>query len=116
MTHPTSRIQNDVHQPIRLGILAILNGVTRADFRFLKDSLGTTDGNLGRHIQVLEEAGLVEVTKVFEDRKPRTWLSTTRQGREAFRAEVAALRELLDSVERGSSPLGPQTLGGDASP
>jgi DNA-binding MarR family transcriptional regulator len=99
MNHPTSRMHDDVHQRVRLGILAILNGASQADFRYLKDALGVTDGNLGRHIQVLEEAGLVEITKVFEGRRPRTWVKITRAGRSAFHAEVAALRELIESLE-----------------
>lgn len=103
MSHPVSRIQDDVHQRVRLGILSILSGATRADFRFLKDALGVTDGNLGRHLQVLEEAGLVAVNKVFEERKPRTWLNITREGRVALRAEVTALRELLASIEAGET-------------
>ena len=103
MTHPTSRMQDDVHQRVRLGILAILNGASRADFRYLRDALGVTNGNLGQHIQVLEAAGLVEVTKVFEDRKPRTWVRITRAGRAAFQAEVAALRELIESLDGHAS-------------
>lgn len=109
MNHPVSRIDDDVHQRIRLGILAILSGTTRADFSFLKESLGATDGNLGRHIQVLEEAGLVEVNKVFEGRKPRTWLTITKAGRAALHSEVQALREIIERVdptpEESSRPL-----------
>ena len=48
------QLDDDVHQRVRLGILALLAGVSRADFAHLKTSLGTTDGNLGRHLQVLE--------------------------------------------------------------
>jgi DNA-binding MarR family transcriptional regulator len=99
MTHPTNRINDDVHQRVRLGILAILNGAARADFRFLRESLGVTDGNLGRHLQVLEEAGLVAIDKVFENRRPRTWVKITRAGKAAFSDEVAALRELLAAAE-----------------
>ncbi len=105
MTHPASRISDDVHQRIRLGILAILSGAQRADFRFLKDSLGVTDGNLGRHIQVLEEAGLVSVEKVFEGRKPRTWLKITRAGKAALESEVDALRELVAAVDESRTSL-----------
>ena len=100
MTHPTNRLQDDVHQRVRLGILAILHGAARADFAFLRTTLGLTDGNLGKHLQVLEEAGYVAIDKVFENRRPRTWVKITRQGRDAFDVELAALRELIASAER----------------
>jgi DNA-binding MarR family transcriptional regulator len=65
----------------------------------LKESLGLTDGNLSRHLQVLEEAGFVHIDKTFEGRRPRTWITSTRPGRAAFASEVAALRELIAGVD-----------------
>jgi DNA-binding MarR family transcriptional regulator len=105
MTHPTNRLNDDVHQRVRLGILAILDGAERADFRYLRETLGVTDGNLGRHLQVLEEAGFVTIQKVFENRRPRTWAKITRAGRTAFHVEVAALRELVAATEQPSPGL-----------
>lgn len=99
MTHPTNRMSDDVHQRVRLGILAILDGAARADFRYLKDTLGVTDGNLGRHLQVLEESGLVKVDKVFERRRPRTWVSITREGKSALHRELTALKEMIAQLE-----------------
>jgi DNA-binding MarR family transcriptional regulator len=99
MTHPTNRIQDEVHQRVRLGILAILNNAARADFGYLRDTLGVSDGNLGRHIKVLEDAGLVATKKVFEQGRPRTWITITRKGRAAFRDELAALRDLIAAAE-----------------
>jgi DNA-binding MarR family transcriptional regulator len=102
MTHPINRLNDDVHQRVRLGILAILDGASRADFRYLRETLGVTDGNLGRHLQILEDAGLVAIQKVFDNRRPRTWIKITRTGRAAFRAEVAALMEIVASTEVAS--------------
>jgi DNA-binding MarR family transcriptional regulator len=99
--HPSQRLDDVVHQRVRLGILAVLAEADMADFAFLKDRLNLTDGNLSRHVQVLEEAGFVKVTKGFEGRRSRTWISATRSGRAAFAAEVAALRELIAAAERG---------------
>jgi len=97
--HPSQRLDDTVHQRVRLGILAVLAEADLADFGFLKDSLGLTDGNLSRHLQVLEEAGFVTIAKTFEGRRPRTWISSTKPGRAAFAAELAALRELLAAVD-----------------
>jgi DNA-binding MarR family transcriptional regulator len=100
MTHPTRRLDDAVHQRTRLGILAVLCEVGRADFTYLRTTLELTDGNLSRNLRRLEEAGYVEVDKVIEGRRPRTWLEVTRDGRAAFEAELAALRDLLAAAGR----------------
>ena len=103
VTHPALRLDDIVHQRVRLGILAVLTEASRADFAFLRDSLDLTDGNLSRHIAVLEEAGLVKVKKGHEGKRPRTWVQATRRGRAALEAEVTALRELIARVDGGSA-------------
>ena len=97
MSHPTLDLDEVVHQRVRLGVLAVLREVDQADFTFLRDTLGVTDGNLSRHLTVLEEAGCVKIKKVFEGKRPRTWVTATRAGREAFAREIAALRALVDA-------------------
>jgi DNA-binding MarR family transcriptional regulator len=98
--HPIQRLDDDVHQRVRLGILTVLAGVTRADFGHLKTTLAVTDGNLGRHLESLADAGYVQLNKVIEGRRPRTWVKITKKGREALRREVAALQELINSLNR----------------
>jgi DNA-binding MarR family transcriptional regulator len=98
--HPSQRLDDVVHQRVRLGILAVLSEADVADFAYLKESLHLTDGNLSRHLQVLEEAGYVHIDKVFEGRRPRTWVSATKAGRTAFAAELGALRELIAGIDR----------------
>ncbi len=109
MTHPAQRLDDTVHQRVRLGILAVLREVTRADFGYLRDALELTDGNLSRHIAVLEQAGLVNVEKGFEGKRPRTWVQITKAGRLALKAELAALQELISRVE-GTAEVRPAHL------
>ena len=97
MSHPTTELDDVVHQRVRLGILAVLTEASRADFNFLRTTLSLTDGNLSRHLQVLEDAGCVEITKVFEGKRPRTWVKATKRGRDAFARELEALRALVDA-------------------
>ena len=111
MTHPTHRLEDDVHQRVRLGVLALLSGVTRADFSHLKHALGTTDGNLGQHLRVLEDAGLVTLTKDTAGQRGRTWVRITRKGRTALRREIQALKEIVAIVESR-----PDAKTADASP
>lgn len=98
MTHPALRLDDTVHQRVRLGILAVLEEAKRADFSYLRDALDLSDGNLSRHIQVLEEAGLISVEKGFDGRRQRTWVAATRAGRKALAEELRALNELIARV------------------
>ena len=79
---------------VGLGALIALSPQTAVDFRALGSALDLTDGNLGAHLQTLEEAGYIKVEKSFVDRKPRTHLSATTKGRARFEEHVAALREI----------------------
>jgi DNA-binding MarR family transcriptional regulator len=97
--HPIHDLDDDVHQRVRLGILAALTGLTRADFAHLKRELALTDGNLGRHLEVLREAGFVKLTRDAADGRPRTWVSITASGRKALRKEVTALRKIMSQID-----------------
>lgn len=96
--HPSQLLDDTVHQRVRLGILAVLNEADQADFGFLKEALDLSDGNLSRHLRVLEEAGYVRIEKGYEGRRPRTWVNATRRGRRALAYHLAALQQLIDQV------------------
>jgi DNA-binding MarR family transcriptional regulator len=105
MSHPTTRLDPAIHQPARLGILTAAAETKRIDFVSLRDLLDLTDGNLSRHLSTLEEAGYITIEKTFDGRKPRTWISATKAGRKALKQEIAALREIIGSVD-GQSGVG----------
>jgi DNA-binding MarR family transcriptional regulator len=86
-----------VHQPLRLQILAALNATpeTALDFTRLKAITKSTDGNLGRQINTLAEAGYIDVQKDFHRNRPRTRAQLTPAGAAAFAAYAACLRALL---------------------
>jgi DNA-binding MarR family transcriptional regulator len=94
-THPTNGLDETVHQRHRLGILTITAEAESADFGYLRQALDLTAGNLSRHLTVLEDAGLVQVFKGYEGRRPRTWVKITTDGRSALTAEISALTELV---------------------
>jgi DNA-binding MarR family transcriptional regulator len=106
MSDRIGRLDNVVHQRVRLGILTVLNEAERADFAFLRDTLELTDGNLSSNLQVLEQAGYVEIEKTFEGRRPRTWVRSTRAGRKALDDEIAVLEAIVARV-RADSPRSP---------
>jgi len=84
-----------VHGKLRLAVLSLLIAVEEADFTWLKQKTGSTDGNLGAQMLKLEEAGYVSMEKRFAGRKPQTMYRMTEKGREALAGYVAALMSLL---------------------
>lgn len=90
-----------MHEKARLGLLSSLiahpKGLTFAD---LKQLCALTDGNLSRHLQVLQEAGLVEISKEFEGNRPQTRCRMTRNGRKRFLEYLALLEQLVKDAAR----------------
>lgn len=89
-----------IHQPVRLRIMAVLVTLDRdeeVDFTYLRNLLEVTDGNLGAHLRKLEEVGYINVNKLFVERKPRTFVSATAEGRKVFDEHVSALRAILEN-------------------
>lgn len=91
-------LNETIHQTVRLRIMAAL--VTLApdeevEFTYLRDLLEVTDGNLGAHLRKLEEAGYIRINKAFVERKPRSYVSATADGRKVFAEHVAALESIL---------------------
>lgn len=84
-----------VHGKLRLALLSLLAGVEQADFTWLREKTGSTDGNLGAQLLKLEEAGYVAVEKRFVQRKPQSIYRLTESGRAALSEYVQALKQLL---------------------
>ena len=89
MTHPALQLDDVVHQRVRLGILAVLAEAKRADFGFLRDALDLSDGNLSRHIQVLEEAAHLGLGD------PPRALGSRRRAELAARTDLAGGRQAI---------------------
>ena len=88
-----------IHQPVRLRIMAMLAALPpdlQVTFSSLKDELDLTDGNLGAHLNKLEESGYITITKTFVRKKPQTFIEITEAGKQAFGEHSTALREILE--------------------
>jgi len=85
-----------IHEKARLSVLTSLvahpKGVVFGD---LKQLCGLTDGNLSRHLQVLQDAGLVEISKGFDRNRPQTVCRITRQGRARYLEYLAVLEQVV---------------------
>jgi len=96
--HPLANLDQVIHAPARLMVLAHLYVVESADYIFLMRQTGLTWGNLATHLNKLEEAGYVEVQKSFKGKKPHTTLKMTEQGRAAFHTYKKSLKQVLDDL------------------
>jgi DNA-binding transcriptional ArsR family regulator len=89
-----------IHEHARLSVLTSLithgQGLT---FGELKQLCALTDGNLSRHLQVLEEAGLVSLFKGVEHNRPLTLCRISAQGRKRYIEYLGVLEQVLTDAE-----------------
>ncbi len=78
-----------------MATLVTLKEGDEVDFTYLRDLLEVTDGNLGAHLRKLEEADYISIKKTFIERKPRTYITATKTGRDVFQEHISALEEIL---------------------
>jgi DNA-binding MarR family transcriptional regulator len=90
------RIDDAIHAPLRLSVMAYLSGANAATFPELKAVTNATDGNLSVHLKKLEEAGYVTIEKVFEGKKPVTRAILTPSGRAAWIGYLDEMRRLVE--------------------
>lgn len=98
-----AQLDNIIHQPARLQIMASLVALApqeQVDFVHLRKILDLTDGNLGAHLGKLENAGYIKVEKTFIARKPRTFINVTGKGRDAFSNHVRALEKIVHGKKK----------------
>jgi len=89
-------LERTIHEKARLGLLTSLvtnrKGLSFVDLKRLCD---LTDGNLSRHMKVLQDAGLVTVEKGYENNRPHTHCTITAEGQTQFFAYVAVLEMIV---------------------
>jgi DNA-binding MarR family transcriptional regulator len=91
-------IDKIIHEPARFMILAYLSAVESADFIFLLNQTGLTQGNLSFHLSKLEESEYVAIEKKFIGKRPHTLLSITDKGSKALKEHLKVMKELIDSL------------------
>ncbi len=85
-----------IHERARLSVLTSL--VTHSKgllFGDLKQMCALTDGNLNRHLQVLEEAKLIAIAKGIQNNRPQTFCRITALGRKRYIEYLAVLEQVL---------------------
>jgi DNA-binding MarR family transcriptional regulator len=102
-----------IHERARLSLLTSLaahrQGLAFGDLKRLCD---LTDGNLSRHLKILEEARLVEIAKSFRDNRPHTTVRLTAAGRKRFVEYLTVLESVVaDAAEASRAEAGPARRG-----
>ena len=87
-----------IHERARLSVLTSL--VTHSKGLPIPETWETavcalTDGNLNRHLQVLEEAKLIAITKGVQNNRPQTFCRITSLGRKRYVEYLAVLEQVL---------------------
>lgn len=97
-------LERAIHERARLGILTSLiahpGGLL---FNDLKELCALTDGNLSRHLKVLQEAGLVEVWKGQKQKRPQTLCRLTVDGRQRFLQYLGVLEKVISDAEAAAA-------------
>jgi DNA-binding transcriptional ArsR family regulator len=85
-----------IHERARLSILTSLLAHPKGlVFGELLELCGLTDGNLSRHLQVLQSARLVTVSRETGHGRPQTRCRITSSGRKRFLDYLAVLEQVL---------------------
>jgi len=118
MSEPTGRFAYDglervFHEKARLGIMTSLVSQPRGViFAHLKEMCHLTDGNLSRHLQVLHEAGLVEIWKGYHKKRPQTLCRITDEGRRRFFEYINVLETVVhDAMKAAHTATNPSAIG-----
>ena len=85
-----------LHQNIRSKLMSLLISNEELPFGVLKKMLEVTDGNLSSHLKKLEEKGYVKINKFFEGKRPKTVISITQNGRDAFKNYIHELKKFVE--------------------
>jgi DNA-binding MarR family transcriptional regulator len=92
-----------IHERARLSVLTSLitspKGVTFGD---LKQLCSLTDGNLSRHLSVLETAKMVEIVKGHDRNRPQTICRITLQGRKRYLEYLSTLEQVVRDAAKGT--------------
>ena len=97
-------IDRVIHEKARLSIVASLaSHPDGLSFNDLKELCALTDGNLSRHLAVLQESGVVDVKKSFQHNRPQTMCRLSAAGRRRFAEYVSELERVVSDAVKMES-------------
>jgi DNA-binding MarR family transcriptional regulator len=102
-----------IHERARLSILTSLITSPRGlPFNDLKQLCSLTDGNLSRHLAVLEKDNMVEILKGHEGNRPLTVCRVTAAGRKRYLEYLSTLEQVIrDAAKQGANQPATDSMG-----
>jgi DNA-binding MarR family transcriptional regulator len=92
-----------IHERARLSVLtSLITNPRGLTFGELKELCALTDGNLSRHLSVLEKAKLVEIVKGHERNRPLTICRITNSGRKRYLEYLSTLEQVVRDAAKGT--------------
>lgn len=99
--NPFDELHRVLHEPKRLAIISSVagsnNGLTFSELKELGD---LTDGNLNRHLRMLEDEKIIKLKKILAQGRARTMVTLTTSGKKRFLAYLEALESILKDANR----------------
>jgi DNA-binding MarR family transcriptional regulator len=93
-----------IHERARLSVLtSLLTNPKGLTFTDLKQLCALTDGNLSRHLSVLEKAKMVEILKGHDRNRPQTICRITTTGRKRYLEYLSTLEQVVRDAAKGTS-------------
>ena len=92
-----------IHERARLSVLtSLLTNPKGLTFGDLKQLCALTDGNLSRHLSVLENAKMVEIAKGHDRNRPQTVCRITANGRKRYLEYLSTLEQVVRDAAKGT--------------
>jgi DNA-binding MarR family transcriptional regulator len=92
-----------IHERARLGVLTSLIANPKGlIFNDLKQLCSLTDGNLSRHLRVLETEKMVEIVKGHDRNRPQTICRITPAGRKRYLEYLSTLEQVVKDAVKGT--------------
>ncbi|MGD1106888.1 MAG: transcriptional regulator [Terracidiphilus sp.] len=94
-----------IHERARLSVLtSLITNPRGLTFNDLKEMCALTDGNLSRHLRVLDRAKMVEIVKGQERNRPQTVCRITAVGRKSYLEYLTTLEQVIRDAASGTRP------------
>ena len=93
-----------IHERARLSVLtSLITNPKGLVFNDLKQLCSLTDGNLSRHLRVLEAEKMVEIGKGHDRNRPRTICRIKPEGRRRYLEYLSTLEQVVKDAAKGAS-------------
>jgi DNA-binding MarR family transcriptional regulator len=94
-----------IHERARLSVLtSLITNPKGVPFNDLKQLCALTDGNLSRHLSVLEKEKMVEIIRGYDRNRPQTICRITASGRKRYLEYLATLEQVVRDAASGAKP------------